>query len=205
MLDEAARKIIDPPLNAVGRTLAHYGVSADFVTASGFLLGMSALPLLAVGAYRWALLVILINRIFDGLDGAVARHSQVSDFGGYLDIVADFIFYAAIPVGFALADPGANGLAAIVLIFSFVATGSTFLAYAVLAAKRGVTTQTRGRKSFFYLGGLTEGTETIVFFVAICLWPGAFAPLALVFAALAWITAITRVVSTWTTFRDFSD
>lgn len=202
MLDAAARKIIDPPLNAAGRVIARLGVSADLVTAIGFLVGLAALPLIAFEQYGWGLAAILINRVFDGLDGAVARHTKTTDFGGYLDIVCDFIFYSAVPLGFALARPEENALAALVLVFSFVATGSSFLAYAILAAKRGVETSRRGNKSFFYLGGLTEGSETILVFVAFCLWPGGFVPLALIFASLAWLTAISRVVMSWSMFGE---
>lgn len=205
MFDKAARKLIDPPLNMVGRKLAGAGVSADLITACGFAVGLLALPLIAAELYLWALAAILANRVFDGLDGAVARHSQVTDFGAYLDIVCDFIFYAAVPVGFALAAPQNNAVAAIILVFSFVGTGSTFLGFAIMAAKRGIGTQVHGAKSFFYLGGLTEGSETIAFFIAICLWPGAFVPLALTFAGLAWITAITRVAMSWSSFSGAPD
>ncbi len=205
MFDKAARKIIDPPLNMVGRFLAGAGVSADLVTACGFAVGLAALPLIAAQLYGWGLAAILANRVFDGIDGAVARHSQVTDFGGYLDIVCDFIFYAAVPVGFALAVPDVNALAAIVLVFSFVGTGSSFLGFAIVAAKRGIGTRVRGPKSFFYLGGLTEGSETIAFFVAICLWPGAFVPLALVFSGFAWITVISRIAMAWSTFGSEND
>ena len=107
----------------------------------------------------------------------------LSDLGGFLDIVLDFIVYAGMPFAFALADPAANGLAAAFLVFAFMGTGSSFLAFAVMAAKRGLATELRGRKSLYYLGGLTEGTETILFLVA---WPAcfprSFAPLALGFA-----------------------
>jgi len=205
MFDAALRKIIDPPLDRAGRWLAARGVSANAVTLAGFAVGLLALPLLAVEAYGWALAAILLNRLSDGLDGAVARHVRLTDFGGYLDIVCDFLFYAAVPVGFALARPEANAVAAAVLVFSFVGTGASFLAYAVLAAKRGIGTELRGAKSFYYLGGLTEGAETIALFVLLCLWPSAFAPIAYVFAALCWVTTTTRIVAARQAFGDGPD
>jgi len=205
MFDAALRKIIDPSLDRAGRWLAARGVSANAVTLAGFAVGLLALPLLAVEAYGWALVAILLNRLSDGLDGAVARHVRLTDFGGYLDIVCDFLFYAAVPVGFALARPEANAVAAAVLVFSFVGTGASFLAYAVLAAKRGIGTELRGAKSFYYLGGLTEGAETIALFVLLCLWPSAFAPIAYVFAALCWVTTTTRIVAARQAFGDGPD
>lgn len=194
------RRRIDPPLDRLGRRMADAGLSANQVTLGGFLLGLMALPLLAAGEMPVALAIILLNRLSDGLDGAIARHKGTSDFGGYLDIVCDFLFYAAIPFGFALADPAVNALPAAFLIFSFVATGSSFLAYAVFAAKRGITTAARGSKGFYYLGGLTEGTETILLFVAICLWPAVFPWAAWIFGALCWLTAAARIAEAWRSF-----
>lgn len=204
MLDAAARHLIDPPLNAVGRRLAQRGVSANQITLAGFALGLAALPALAFSQYGLALGLIAANRIADGLDGAVARHSETTDLGGYLDIVCDFIFYSAVPFGFALAAPETNAVPAAFLIFSFIGTGCSFLAYAIVAAKRGLSTEIRGHKSFYYLGGLTEGTETIALFVAMCLFPDAFWWLAWAFGALCWVTTASRIAAAWNTFR-FAD
>lgn len=199
MLDTALHRAIDPLLDRVGRRLARAGLPADAVTLAGFALGLAAVPLLAAGWYGTALLVILANRLADGLDGAVARQAGPTDLGGYLDIVCDFLFYAAVPFGFALARPE-NAVAAAFLIVSFVGTGTTFLAFAVLAAKRGLSDATHVSKSFYYLGGLTEGGETIVFFVACGLWPEAFVPLAYGFAALCWLTTAGRAAQAWRSF-----
>ena len=194
MLDATMRRIIDPPLDRIGRRLAAAGVSANAVTLAGFAVGLLAIPLLAAEWYGLALAAVLVNRLADGLDGAVARHTTLTDFGGYLDIVCDFIVYAGVAFGFALARPE-NAVPAAFLILSFVGTGTTFLAFAIMAAKRGLSSEARGRKSLFYLGGLTEGTETIVVFAAFCLFPSAFVPLAYVFGALCWLTTAARVVT----------
>jgi phosphatidylglycerophosphate synthase len=200
MLDAALRRLIDPPLDRIGRRLASAGVSANAVTLTGFGIGLLAIPMLAAGWYGAALAAILANRLADGLDGAVARHRGLTDFGGYLDIVCDFIFYSGVVFGFALADP-ARALPAAFLIFSFMGTGASFLAFAVFAAKRGLSSDARGLKSLYYLGGLTEGAETIAVFVAFCLFPGLFAPLAYVFAALCWVTTASRAAVAWRTLR----
>lgn len=201
MLDAQVRRIIDDPLDATGRWLAGVGVRANPVTVAGFVVGMAAVPALAVEAYGWALVAIIINRVADGLDGAVARAVGTTDFGGYLDIVLDFIFYSAVVFGFVLARPE-NAVAASFLMLSFVGTGASFLAYAIIAAKKGVETSTRGRKSFFHMGGLTEGTETIGLFVLISLVPDWFVPAAWIFGVMAFITAASRIAIAWESFRD---
>jgi phosphatidylglycerophosphate synthase len=144
--------------------------------------------------------LLLLSRLFDGLDGAVARQTQPTDRGGFLDITLDFIFYAAVVLAFALADPAANALAAAALLAGFMGTGSSFLAFAVIAAKRQMSKPMSIGKSFYFLGGLTEGTETLVFFVAMCLWPAQFALLAWVFAGLCAVTTAARVVSGYKAF-----
>jgi phosphatidylglycerophosphate synthase len=132
----------------------------------------------------------------DALDGAVARASESSTaLGGFLDIALDFVFYALMVLAFALADPTRNALAAAVLLTAFVATGSSFLAFAALAAQRGLHNPQYPEKSFYFLGGLTEATETLAVLCAMCLWPVYFAPLAYSFAALCFITWLGRIAA----------
>ncbi|AQS46477.1 hypothetical protein BMG03_00700 [Thioclava nitratireducens] len=190
------RAMMQPPAEA----LAARGIRADQVTVAGFALGLLAIPALAFHAYWLALALILINRVADGLDGAIARIKGPTDRGAFLDIALDFLFYALIPVGFALADPARNALAASILIAAFVGTGSSFLAFASIAAKRGMSTDAYPTKGIYYLGGLTEGAETILFFAAICLFPQAFPILAGIFAAACFVTTVTRWLMGWRAF-----
>ena len=194
MLDRHLRPVIDPPLNYLGARLAAAGVPADAVTLAGLVLGLGAGAAIWIGAFWVALGFLLASRLADGLDGAVARASRPTDFGGYLDIVSDYAFYAAVPLGFVLADPTANGAAGAFLVASFYVNAGSFLGYAILAERHGMTTRARGAKSLYFAGGLLEGTETILFFSVLCLWPGLFAPLAWGFGALCLITAASRLL-----------
>jgi phosphatidylglycerophosphate synthase len=202
MLDGLMRGVIDPPLNRGGRWLAARGATANAVTLTGLVLGLVAAALIAFG---WSgllvALVILLSRLADGLDGAVARARGKSDFGGYLDIAADFAFYGAIPLAFVLRDPAANGVAGAFLLFSFYVNGATFLGYAIVAAKRGMETTRRGEKSLYFTAGLLEGTETIVFLLVIAVWPGLFVPGAWIFGVLCLVTAVSRLALAARTFR----
>lgn len=200
MFDARLRPLIDPPLTVLGRSLAGWGVTANGLTLAAFALGVLAVPALALEWWTAALTLIAANRLLDGLDGAVARATRPTDFGGYLDIVCDFVFYAAVPVGFALADSATNALPAAVLILSFMGTGSTFLAHAILAERHGLTTRAQGHKSLFYMSGLMEGSETVAFLVAFCLWPAWFPVLAWTMAGLCAVSAVGRVVLTARTF-----
>lgn len=195
MLDGMMRGVINAPLNQAGRWLAARGVSANAVTLVGLGLGLLAAMLLAFGVSGLpALGLILAGRIADGLDGAVARATSKSDFGGYLDLTCDFAFYGAIPLAFVLRDPAMNGAAGAFLLATFYLNGASFLGYAILAAKQGLETTARGEKSLYFTAGLMEGTETILWFLAMALWPLWFAPMAWVFGGLCLITAGGRIL-----------
>tara|TARA_R110002051_G_scaffold136036_1_gene208773 strand:- start:13543 stop:14151 length:609 start_codon:yes stop_codon:yes gene_type:complete len=202
MLDSYARNLIDPPLNAVGRIIAARGVAANGMTLVGLALGLSAAVFIAFGWTIMALIPLLAGRIADGLDGAVARATRSTDFGGYLDITADFLFYGAVPLGFVLLDPVSNGPAGAFLLTAFYFNGASFLGFAILAEKHGKTTSTQGQKSLYYSNGILEGTETIGFFVLICLFSQQFAPLAWIFGALCFVTATLRIYAAFKTFTD---
>lgn len=192
MLDRAARRLIDPVLEQLAAQAQSRGFTADQITIAGFAFGVAAIGATALGLYELGLLLLLVNRLADGVDGALARRVGATDLGGYLDIVLDFIIYSGAAFAFALAQPD-HALPAAFLIFSFMGTGSSFLAFAIFAAKRKLDGEQAADKSFYYLGGITEGTETILFFVIILLFPGWFPVAAYVYGALCWLTTIGRI------------
>ena len=200
MLDRLALRFVKPAVDAAALQLDKRGITADQVTLAGFALGMLAAVLVACGHSLLAILPLIANRALDGVDGALARLSTTSERGAFLDISLDFVFYAAIPLAFGIADPAANALAAAVLLAAVVVTGTSFLAFAVIAEKRGLKSATYPSKAFYYLGGLTEGTETIACFLAMCLWPGHFAGLACFYAMLCVLTSATRLHAGWKAF-----
>ena len=193
MLDRFALPLFALPHRATARGFLRFGVTANQVTIMGAMLGCAALPLLVTQHYLWALAAILINRFFDGVDGTMARIVGPTDRGAFLDIVCDFLFYASVPVGFAIANSAANALPAAVLLATFIGTASTFLAFAAVAAKRGETSPRYPNKGIYYLSGLAEGTETILVFCAMCVWPQHFAVIAYGFALACGVTTLTRL------------
>ncbi|HGO5292529.1 TPA: CDP-alcohol phosphatidyltransferase family protein [Photobacterium damselae] len=193
MLDRYAIKIIKWPLKTLAALPDKLGISANQVTITGFIIGLFTLPALAFQRYDLALIFIVINRLLDGLDGAIARRQGITDCGGFLDITLDFIFYSLVPFGFVLADPNNNAIAGAFLIYSFIGTGSSFLAFAIMAGKRNIESPVYKQKSLYYIGGLTEGTETIACFVLFCLFPSYFSIIAWIFGALCWVTTATRI------------
>jgi phosphatidylglycerophosphate synthase len=199
MLDRAAQAALAPTLDAVARRLAQRRVSADAVTMAGFAVGIAAAVAIALGAPLAGLALLLASRFCDGLDGALARLTQATDRGAFLDITLDFLFYASVPLAFAIADPASNALAAAVLLTAFIGTGSSFLAFASLASVRGLKSLAHPNKGLYYLGGLTEATETLLCFALMCLWPPWFASIAYGFAVLCAVTIATRMVVAWRT------
>ncbi len=202
MLDGWMRQIIDPPLLRAGRILAGRGLRADDITLAGLAFGLASAAAVMFGQFGAALLLLAAGRLCDGLDGAVAAARQRTDRGGFLDIVCDFAFYGALPLAFAVYAPDRNALAAAVLLFSFYVNGATFLAFAAIAARRGLETDSRGHKTLYFTAGLAEGSETILVFVLMLLFPAVFVWLAYGFCAMVLLTAISRMIIAWTTFRD---
>ncbi len=194
MFDSRLRPIIDPPLNALGARLARIGLTANQITLAGGAVGVGAGVAIGFQHYLLGLALLLLSRLFDGLDGAIARATAQTDFGGYLDIVSDFAFYIAVPIGFGFAVPE-NLPFALILVGSFTLTGISFLAYAVMAAKQGRETEAHGKKSFFYNTGLAEGTETIIALALMCLLPQYFAVIAVIYSAMCVITVIQRTIA----------
>jgi phosphatidylglycerophosphate synthase len=201
MLDRAATRFLKPALQAAARRLNAWGIGADALTLLGFAIGLGAALLIAVQSFVLALLLILVSRLFDGLDGAVARLNQPTDRGAFLDITLDFLFYASVPLAFAVAAPATNALPAATLLAAFMGTSSSFLAFAVMAQKRGWHSSAYPNKGLYYLGGLTEASETLLCFALMCLWPQHFAWWAYGFALLCVLTIATRLVAGWQQLR----
>ncbi len=219
MLDKYVQNVTSPLLDMFASRLKALGVSANHLTLGGFALGILASVLIAFGNYHEGLAFILLNRIADGLDGARARlDKDISARGGFLDILCDFIFYASVPLAFAFVAPAENALVASLVLFSFIGTGSSFLAYASFvkdfpkkAATPKASDKTPGKwqtneqveklvKALHYIGGLTEASETMIFFVLICLFPQFFPIIGVIFALLCLVTTGTRAYAGW---RDF--
>lgn len=201
MLDRAATALIRPAVNALAGQLVRTGMGANQMTLAGFAIGMLAAFCVASGHTGVAIGAILLSRLCDGLDGAMARLTHATDAGGFLDITLDFLFYASIPLAFAVAQPERNALAAAALLAAFAGTMSSFLGFAVIAAKRGLANLDYPDKSIYFLGGLTEATETLAVFIAMCLWPQHFALIAYTFALLCSITTLMRLWWGWRSFQ----
>jgi len=200
MFDRAALRALHPLLGGAARVLHRLGVHADQVTLVGFAVGMAGAVAIAAQQFTLGLVLLLAGRACDGVDGALARITAPTDRGAFLDSTLDFLFYASIPLAFAFADPARNALAAAALLAAFIGTATTFLAFAAIAAQRGLRSAAYPDKGIYYLGGLTEGTETLACFALMCLWPAHFALFAWVFAALCLLTIATRIAAGWRAF-----
>ena len=194
------RRLIDPPLKGAAAFWPRK-ISANQITIVGLLLGVGCFLAIITNAMTAALTLLILNRLADGLDGAVARAQTPSDLGAYLDIVSDFMLWGLLPIGFIILDSN-NAIAAAVLLSSFSMSMTVFLAFAIMAEKRGLETNTQGYKNFFYIAGLAEGTETIAFFAIVIIWPGIFIPAAFIYAGIVYLSVIGRVASSYLILKE---
>jgi phosphatidylglycerophosphate synthase len=202
MLDQYIRPLIDPPLHVIGKFFVKFQISANIMTFIGFVIGLIACAMIIMHQFILAAMFICLNRIADGLDGAIARHYGASDFGGFLDIVCDFIIYAGIVFAFGIATE--NLFYASFLIFSFIGPITSFLGYAIIATKRKINSTRSGKKSFYYLGGICEGTETAFVLILFCIIPEYFNAICLIYGILCWVTTLGRSYKTWVDFGRMS-
>jgi phosphatidylglycerophosphate synthase len=193
MLDARMREILSPVLRAAGTRLAAAGVSPAALTAAGWTAGVGACTATALRAWPAALGLWLANRVLDGLDGPTARAAgKATEAGGFLDIVADFSVYAGVVLGLAIAVPGAR-LACVALLVAYYISGTAFLALSSLTERR--RQHLGDERSLRFIGGLAEGTETVVVYALLFLLPHHATVIAWAFAAAVAVTAGQRVIA----------
>ena len=193
MLDRFLLPIAQRALKPIVNQCVKYKVSANQITVIGFIIGMLSAVFIVNQFYLLGLVCIVLNRVCDGLDGEVARQTKPTQAGAFLDIVLDFIFYQAVVFAFAFSDPQFT-FWAVCLMLSFVGTGTSFLAFSIFAQKNNIEKQHYPNKGIYYLTGIAEGTETILFFIVCCIWPEYFNWFAAVFCLICWQTTVFRVV-----------
>ena len=200
MIDKKIRKYTDGYLNQIANVLFRKGIDANWVTILGLIIAFFCFIVLSSGSFYLGLILILINRFLDGLDGSLARLSKPKKFGAFLDITSDFAFYALIPLGFAVFSPYENALPTAFLLAAFYVNGSSFLTEAIIVEKYNIKIDQKD-KGFFYSFGLIEGFETICFFLLICSFPNLYSNAAYIFFGLTILTHVIRVVRAFKRLR----
>ena len=193
MFDGQINKFLKPALDVLAKKLLKCKIQANTVTFTGFIFGLCCFYFTVNGMFIYASIFLFLNRFCDGLDGALARLVGQTDIGAFYDIVSDFLFYSLFPISFIFLDIE-NAYSICFLLLSFVATQTTFLASAWIVEKNKMLISENQKKSFFYIGGITEGFETILCFIMMLLFYEYLNHVAYIFGTLCWITFITRVI-----------
>ncbi len=192
MIDKRIQKLIDPHLNFISSHLVRFGITANQITYFSLVFIIIIVFLIIYGETYLAIIFIILNRICDGLDGSVARIKGITKFGGYIDILADYTFYISVPLGFAIMSEN-NSFPTIVLLISYLLNSSSFLGLAAIKNFSKEKTDNKN-KSFFYSFGYIEGTETILFYLIICIFPNKYALLTYLFSFFVFYTTINRII-----------
>jgi phosphatidylglycerophosphate synthase len=196
MLDLALRQVKERALEGPARAVARV-VGPNALTLASAVLCVGA-GVLAWRGDRWlAVAAWLVGRLFDGLDGPVARiRGSASDFGGYFDIIGDHLGYAFIPLGLAAGiDEYGTWVAFGALMAAFFVNSISWTFLAAILEKRGAGAAARGEMTTITMPfALIEGTETIVLFTAFLAVPSLAAELFALMAALVAVTVVQRLV-----------
>ena len=193
MFDGQINKILNPALDVLAKKLLQFKIQANTITFTGFFFGLCFFYFTVNGMFIYASIFLFLNRFCDGLDGSLARLVGQTDIGAFYDIVSDFLFYSLFPISFIFLDIE-NAYSICFLLLSFVATQTTFLASAWIVEKNKILISENQKKSFFYIGGITEGFETILCFILMLSFYEYINYIAYTFGALCWITFVTRVI-----------
>ncbi len=201
MVDKFFIKVLHSPLRAIAKFFSKVGISANMVTLSNVPLSILIFVSLLAKWYMIALILIIINRIFDGLDGAIARYNHTSNpASGYLDIMVDYLFYISIPLAFVLNDPQSNAIFGSLVLGGFVLTGVNFMATSSVATKLNIKNVSFPNKAIYYASNIVEGAETILYFILVCIFPQYFAPISMVVGILLFVTTPLLVFIRWKVF-----
>ena len=203
MIDAKLNNFLRPYLSFLAKIIIKLNISANIITFLGFFFGLCCFYSIINFYFTGAFLFLVLNRFCDGLDGAVARLLGPTDIGAFYDITLDFIFYSLFPIAFIFLDIN-NAYAICFLLLSFVSTQTTFLTSAWIIEKNKILVSTKQKKSFFYIGGITEGFETIICFILMLLFYESVELIAYIFGTLCWITSISRLIFIKKLLRSYS-
>ncbi len=195
MLRPIKERVLSPLAVVAGRR-----VSPMAVTIAAFVAGMMAALFAARAMEGAALAAWIMNRLLDGFDGTLARTQKTqSDLGGYVDLLLDFIVYAAIPIALVAGAPVASGRAltvpALVLLGVFYVNAASWMYLSAVLEMRGAGARARGELTSVTMPeGLIGGTETIVFYTLFFVWP---AQLGLLFMLMSVLVSMTIGQRLW--------
>jgi phosphatidylserine synthase len=203
VLDATMRPLVAPALQALAVRVDRPAVTPDRVTLLGLVLGLGSAAAAASALWVPALVLWLLSRVADGLDGVLARRragagEPPSAAGGYLDITADFLVYGTTVAGVGIGWGGSLEPFVAVLV-AYYLNGATFLAFSSLAERTG--RRLDDGRSLSFLGGLAEGTETVVVHSLWLLLPGHAGMIAWVWAAVVGISGLQRMVAGYRALR----
>ena len=193
MFDTSLRRLKD----RIGEPLAirMSRVSPILISMLALAVGLLATVAAFKQQYLWALGFWILNRILDGLDGLIARlHNGQSDFGGYVDILTDYIIYVSLPIGL-VAGAASEGhyLALAFMLASFYVNTASWMYLAAILEKRAARNPDI-QTTIVMPAGIIGGFETIMAYGIFLLFPAQVTLLFFIFGALVFITAFQRVV-----------
>ena len=200
MFDDKMRLIKDAMFSPLARLVQE--LPPWLFTVIGLGVGLATAVALWQQLYMLGFFLWFFNRVFDALDGLVARlRGAQSDFGGYLDIVVDFLVYAAIPVGLvagvretatSTGSVQAITIALIFLLCTYYVNAASWMYLAAILEKRNLSHSDR-LTTITMPAGIIGGTETILFYTAFIFFPSLLVWLFSLMGLLIVVTIVQRL------------
>lgn len=208
MLDNHIKPAIDPILLNISKHFRAWGFEANDITLVGLFFSILSFPALFFQVYWLAFLLIALNRLMDGIDGFIARlddsdrTSLKRQFGGFFDVFSDFVLYSGFVLFFALGYGEEGYIAGLCLLFAYILNAVCFFGYALFSSVIEIESK-QTIKSFAFLAGIAEGTETIIYMMLCCFFPLLFPLFTFLFAGICIMSAIFRFWSVYNVYKTF--
>jgi phosphatidylglycerophosphate synthase len=211
MFDSSLRRVLNTPLHAIAVAVDRPGITPNRLTTAGLVLGLGSAAAAAAQLWWWSLALWLASRVFDGLDGSLARlrrqtaaNSEAghSEAGGFFDIVADFTVYGFTVFGVGIgvtAGFDAPWWPFVLVLIAYYLNGGAFLAFSSIAER--TNRQIDDGRSLSFLGRFAEGTETIVVHSLWLIFPFVAWQIALVWAVFVGVSAVQRMIAGYRALR----
>lgn len=195
MFDNSARAAKEVVLTPVAVVLDRIHPTA--VTAVSFALGIICAVFAWQQLYMWSAVFWGLNRLTDGLDGTVARvHDKQSDFGGYIDILADFTVYAAVPIALVMSDPTLNRYVALAYLLAtyYINAASWMYLSAILEKRQHGAKRNKENTSVTMPVAIIGGLETVLIYPVFLIWNQQMTLWFVLMGSLVMVSVIQRLV-----------
>ncbi|SFI27524.1 Phosphatidylglycerophosphate synthase [Tindallia magadiensis] len=194
MLDTHGRKYVQPFIEKTAKIFVEVGLSANQITTTAFIIGVTTGPLIYFEYMGLAVLMLWISGFLDAVDGTMARLTKPSAWGTVLDVSFDRAVEISVIIGLAFRFPEAMWIL-LLLSVAIIYAMTVFLTVGAVSENKGV-------KSFHYPTGLGERSEGFILFSLMMIFTNYLLWITLLFLLMVVFTSLQRLAAARKLLKD---